>query len=315
MKKTLVYVASSPRSGSTILTNLLGNHPEIFNVGELCNVHSFLNGGRIGQYFGGACPCGASIRECSVWGQVIENALKKCNVSGVEFITRLQDLNLTPQIGRFLPIANQAAAIRDLSKEGDKSIQVGHHCFALLDEIVRIQGVPVVVDSSKNCSNLAIYLAHRPDDWDIKVIHILRDPRATAVSMIKGCRRAGVDAPSFYRASLGWVRVNSLIAELLKPLGGANSLIMSFEEFCSFPQDILDNVGLLIGVSLDLNLLSERSRPRHDIGGSRSVSTEATRIEISLDQQWKIEMNLARQLFSRAFSSRIYRRIAAGEIN
>ena len=43
--KTLLYVTSSPRSGSTMLTNILGNHPNYFNVRELHRLTDLINSG------------------------------------------------------------------------------------------------------------------------------------------------------------------------------------------------------------------------------------------------------------------------------
>lgn len=313
MKKTLIYIASSPRSGSTIISNLLGIHPGIFNVGELCQMHSYLNEGRIGKYFKGICPCGDPVLACAVWGSVIEKALVRCDVSRKEFFTRLQDKNAGPKISRFMAIKEQAAVLKKISKESDESAQIARHCFALLDEIVSTQGVSVVVDSSKNCSNLAIYLAHKPDDWEIKVVHILRDPRATAVSMIKGNRKAGMPVHSFYRCSLGWVRVNRLIDELVKPLKYGSSLTIQLEAFCANPVKIVAELGSLIGLSLDIDELTEHPKCRHDIAGSRSVSSQIKEIDIRLDEQWKDQMNYTREVFSVVFTSRTYRELSANK--
>ena len=70
-KKKLIFIAACPRSGSTLITNLIGNHKNIFNVGEMLNIHSFLNGGRIGLYFEGLCSCTKPVMECSFWGPLI----------------------------------------------------------------------------------------------------------------------------------------------------------------------------------------------------------------------------------------------------
>ena len=307
MKKTLVYIASSPRSGSTLMTNLLGNHPRIFNVGELCNIHSYLNGGRIGRYFEGLCSCGEPIRECPVWGGVIASAMEKCGVSESDFITRILDIGAVPKLGRFASVQNQTERLLSFSEHDSTSVSVGRHCYALLDGIVESQCVSVVVDSSKNVSNLAVYLRNKPDDWEVKVIHILRDPRATATSMIKGCKRAGVTVPSFYRASLGWLRVNRLLHGIVQTLPVEDSLTFGFEAFCAKPQQVLLQAEKILGLELKLSDLSEHSGLRHDIGGSRSVSTEVGRIDIRLDRSWKNEMNCFRKWFSALSTMGMYK--------
>jgi len=76
--RRLVYILASSYSGSTLLTLLLANHPEISTIGEL--KASAL--GDVGKY---VCSCGRPILECRFWKQVGA----KMAAMGAEF--RLED--------------------------------------------------------------------------------------------------------------------------------------------------------------------------------------------------------------------------------
>jgi hypothetical protein len=65
----LIYITGYGRSGSTILDILLGQHEEIFGMGELSTMcrHVWLNN----EY----CACGARIQACAVWASVMSDWL------------------------------------------------------------------------------------------------------------------------------------------------------------------------------------------------------------------------------------------------
>ncbi len=66
---TVVYIASLPRSGSTLLSLLLGAHPKMVAIGE---VSQFFRTDPIGQERLETipCSCGAHRRDCVFWGRV-----------------------------------------------------------------------------------------------------------------------------------------------------------------------------------------------------------------------------------------------------
>lgn len=90
----LVYIASLPHSGSTLLSLLLAKHPRVVALGEVR-----LQIGKIrrdatkaGQ---GTCGCGALIRDCALWGSFIkEHAPSAPPVQDLQLVARiLRDLH------------------------------------------------------------------------------------------------------------------------------------------------------------------------------------------------------------------------------
>ena len=66
----LVYIASLPHSGSTLLSLLLAKHPRVLALGEVrLQIEKIRRDpAAAGE---GTCGCGSRIRECPVWGKFI----------------------------------------------------------------------------------------------------------------------------------------------------------------------------------------------------------------------------------------------------
>ena len=59
-----VYIVSSPHGGSTLLSHVLGKHPQALNLGEVSFVPKLLAMGEL-------CSCGSALRECEFWGAIV----------------------------------------------------------------------------------------------------------------------------------------------------------------------------------------------------------------------------------------------------
>lgn len=293
MKKTLVYVASSPRSGSTLISNLLGNHKNIFNVGEICNVHAFLNNGRIGRYFKGRCSCGTLLRKCTFWGPIISKALEQRGVTEERFYTRVSDVPMPNSFNKknILP-SKQLKYFLNKSAKSTICKEIAYNCYSMLDNVVKYSNNSIIVDSSKNVDSLINYLNYKPDDWDVYVIHIIRDPRATAWSNIKGCIKAGVKEPNFFRCLIGTVRQNIMISKLANHTNIKSFQRVEFEKFCRDPENTIRTISENMGVYMKCSDLSIYSSTRHDIAGSRSVLPGNHELNIKLDESWKMQVSL-----------------------
>ena len=59
------YILSAGRSGSTLLSRMLGAHPETFAVGEISHLPKNIA-------LNTTCMCGSPVRECPVWNSVVK---------------------------------------------------------------------------------------------------------------------------------------------------------------------------------------------------------------------------------------------------
>ena len=63
----LAYILAASHSGSTLLSMLLGSHPQIATIGEMNLSPKAM--GDLNRY---RCSCGALIRQCGFWQKVKE---------------------------------------------------------------------------------------------------------------------------------------------------------------------------------------------------------------------------------------------------
>jgi hypothetical protein len=81
---TVVYIAGSGRSGSTLLERMLGALPGYVNVGELIDTF------RRVVKFDELCGCGAAFSACDFWVRVGQRAFGGWDLDFVEGVSSLQ---------------------------------------------------------------------------------------------------------------------------------------------------------------------------------------------------------------------------------
>lgn len=295
--KTLIYIISSPRSGSTLLANILGNSTAFFNAGEVSSLYGFINeDSRQAKAFDNKCSCGNKFNECSFWPDLLNNSASQLgnNVKDISTLINLKSQSPLRVIWkkRYLKLLQN-----DILTNGSGE-RASSHAFTIFDNIVAKTGCSVIIDSSKKITNLIAYHKYAPKDWNIKVIHIYRDPEATALSVQKAGYRLNISKDKSYFMNLvRCVHYNALIKSYLKERDhfsiSLNELCLNFEKF---EKKILNFIMLPILKELSL---SSDSRIRHDIGGSVSVSKLGEKIRLKLDHTWAKELSFSRKIISK----------------
>jgi Sulfotransferase domain len=200
----VVFIGGSGRSGSTLIERLLGELPQICNVGEV--VHLWERGLLRGE----SCGCGVPLPACPFWVSVGEAAFGGWSNFDVEqFLAIKKSVDRNRHIPRLAACASPAALDRDARGQAAAGrrryrpaswhlptrldgVPTRAACYAatyarLYAAISKVSGCPVVVDSSKHAS-LAFCL-RQSGDIDLRVLHIVRDSRAVAYSWAKQVRR------------------------------------------------------------------------------------------------------------------------------
>lgn len=165
----VLYIAGFGRSGSTLLDRLLGSTPGIHSGGELGGVWP------LGLVDDRLCSCGTRFSCCSFWRAVGSNSFSSLRVHEIDAIVRY--------LHKVLPTRK---VWRIFSRRGIENL-VSSAPANFLDITARLyQGVrdvsseQVVVDSSKLATYLVL-LAQVPS-VSVRVVHLVRDPRAVAHS-------------------------------------------------------------------------------------------------------------------------------------
>ena len=169
MKPSVLYIAGTGRSGSTLLAGLLGRVDGHVAVGELRYVWSrSLAEDHL-------CECGARFRGCPFWADVFAEAFGGFDESRPAEVTRL-----AARVDRIRHIPRLAAPpLRSARFRADLEA-FGQVLRRLYSAILSVSGASVVVDSSKDPS-YAYVLAAVPS-LDVALVHLIRDSRAVAYS-------------------------------------------------------------------------------------------------------------------------------------
>lgn len=171
----VAYIGGLGRSGSTLLERIAGQFEGVCALGEV--VHLFDRGVRRDEL----CSCALPFSQCPFWREVGHIAFGGWRNLDVERVTSL---------------AGEVDRMRDIPASrfaGTASRHVGRvreytDAFAAIYEAAaKITGARVVVDSSKHPSTA--YALRRCAAIDLKVVHLVRDPRGVAYSWTKVLQR------------------------------------------------------------------------------------------------------------------------------
>jgi hypothetical protein len=281
---TVLYIAGSSRTGSTIVANILGQLDGYFAVGELWNIW------RRGLIEGRRCGCGSPVRSCPVWRAVLRHAFGgPVGVADAERLNGLTFDRLRTHWVRSVVDARRAGSF-----DGDEY----RGALADLYRAVRdVSGCRVVVDSSK-CPVYASLLATVPG-IRLHVLHLVRDSRATAFSNRRlralpdfGDRRLMPRERPIVTARR-WAK-NHALCELLLP-GHVDSFTrLRYEDFADRPVPTLRRIIATTGEDAVLPFTGERTVR---LAATHSVSGNPSRFQLGdvtlhIDNEWRKAMSL-----------------------
>ena len=227
----VVFINGYGRSGSTILEAVLATRGEVFPVGELRNI--WLRG-----VLGYKCSCNSKILDCEFWKEVLSH------VSGDEGIERF--FYKMEAVRSKYDRIRYFCKIRSLIDLPDDLVWYINVYERIYQEVSRITGKKVILDSSKNPTHAAIL--SKSNKIDVKNIHLVRHPRAVVYSWSRKKERK--ESPNFeympihqfYKSSALWVAMNYQ-AEMI----GGNNLRVRYEDFIGDPEKTITKVLEFIG--------------------------------------------------------------------
>jgi len=281
----VLYVVGLGRSGSTILSNSLGQVPGFFSGGELNFIwrHNVIEN-RL-------CGCGRPFRECPVWTKVMDEAFGGMDGVDPREMMRLQNLGTRT---RHIPMMLTEGGRRSLAERLEKLlITYGR----LYEAIGTVTGSRVVVDSSKEPAH-GFAMSMVPG-VDLYALHLVRDPRAAAYSWSKKKPQPDTDTREHMvrfsptKSSALWDSWN-VSAETLWRRTPERYLRLRYEDFVSSPRESFEKILHLVGEpDAEPPLVGEREVK---LGVSHTVSGNPNRfetgaVELRTDREWISKMN------------------------
>ena len=280
----VLYLAGWQRSGSTILSNILGQLPGFFSAGEIYYLWHHAGNDNV------LCGCGAPFHECGLWSEVMQRAFSETGVDpdrmwqqGVE---GLRTRNIPP-----LAFAKPRRRILNNLSEYAETVD------KLYSAIAETTGCDVVVDSSK-WPQYGLLLSERPD-LDVYILHLVRDPRAVAHSWQRRKARPDRGGGAFANrtvssSSARWLTWNAAI-EAFWGEGSDRYIRVRYEDFIADPLGTVQQILEMLGKgSLKVDLTADREvflDVCHTVDGN-PVRLQTGLVRLKKDDEWETAMDV-----------------------
>jgi Sulfotransferase family len=297
----VLHIVGSPRTGSTILGNVLGELEGFFHVGELYNIWKNLLLGR-------TCGCGRSLPECPFWSVV----------RGGRFGALPDPFEVRQWQEDTLRIRHLRRLLREHTNGVSKEEPLDAYRGAL-SQLYRALGgasaARVIVDSSKWPPHAA---AASLSDVEPYFIHLVRDPRGVAHSRqgsrtMRGDSGTSGTAKALHVAFDGWswMKVNMAAEVVCHKAGRGRFLRLRYEDFVTNPRRTLEDVLALVGEqSHELPSMRDRTVQldvNHTVGGN-SNRFRAGPVEIKQDTRWVAALDRGDRLVTTTVTLPLLRR-------
>jgi Sulfotransferase family len=280
----VLYVAGLGRSGSTILANTLGQVEGFFSGGELNFIwkHALIEN-RL-------CGCGKPTRECGFWGPVFDTEF---GGPSEELAREMMRLQYSGARTRHIPMMLTESGRRKIRERlGEFLDNTGR----LYRAIQTVSDSRVVVDTSKEPAYG--YALGMVPGVDLRVLHLIRDPRAAAYSWAKKKRQPDSAEREFMhrkspaQSAVLWDAWNAAIEALWRRMP-AKYLRLRYEDFIADPRRSFEEILKLAGEEdAQLPLVGDRDVK---LGISHTVSGNPNRfdtgtVELRQDRAWQKQM-------------------------
>lgn len=271
----------SPFTGSTLLGSILNEHPRCASIGAATGLISRTD---LLTY---RCSCGRLFRECEFWRRIEARTRAlghPVNVFQTNFWNTHVRLSHTRSLNALLvrslgwaPLTKvRDAVVARLTPLQRAITESGWNTWSLAAAVLEQTGKSVFVDTSRDHQRPK-YLARHPL-LDVRVIHLVRDPRGNVASIMK---HTGVDTAT---AARQWRHYNLEAAGMRRYLAPASWMSLRYEDFCADPAATLDRIADFVGVERGGVLQGSGNGDRHIIGNRMRLSGLG---EIREDRSWQ----------------------------
>jgi Sulfotransferase family len=278
----LISVGGASRSGSTLLTLLLGRSEGAFPVGELRYIWS--RGLRMNML----CGCGVPFRDCPFWRAVLADAYGAIDSVPAAELERLQD-----SVAGIFKLPGLLAGVSTAAYRRVSLLEA--HLVRLCRSIREVAGARSLIDSSKLASYCVVLTRAHGDD--ARLVHLVRDSRAVAFSFMRHkhkpdihWRQAEMKRFSPLKSSLDWNGLNLSMEAvgLRRP-----TLLMRYEDLANDPASELLRAMPEITRTSSLSASSKVPLAENHTVSGNPLRFTAGELQIRADDEWRSAMRAA----------------------
>lgn len=296
----VLYIVGAGRSGSTLLSNVLGQLPGAVSVGELYYLW------QRGLTDNILCGCGTPVRDCAFWGRVLQ---RTSETAGIDDIGAVLRAGVAGARTRHLRKMLTEAGRRDFVARSQPFLHVLQHLYAAIQAET---GCDHIIDASKFPTYG--YLLTAIPTLEVSVIHLIRDSRAVGFSWQR--KKYNPDSDALFgrisptRSALIWDAWN-VGAEMLSRLLPPERLYrLHYETFIQYPEEVLGDIIALDGLEArPADVIADgmvTMRQAHTIGGN-PIRFQRT-MQLRLDTEWQQAMPAVPRALTTALTWPLLRR-------
>lgn len=282
-----VCIPGSPFTGSTLLGTLLNEHPDLASIGAAVGLPRRPD---LATYL---CSCGRRFRDCEFWNDIAARTAAlghPVDVFQSGFWNTHLRLARRPALNAVLVRSLGADSLNDVRDALVRRVPgarramlaAGWSSWSLASAVLARTGKPVFIDTSRDHQRPK-YLAMHPR-LDLKVIHLFRDPRGNAASIMK---HTGAGAAT---AARQWRHYNVEARRVRRYLPPNAWLSLRYEDLCADPPAVFDRIADFLGVRRAAIQIGARSGESHIIGNKMRLKAVS---EIREDRSWETRLTEA----------------------
>jgi hypothetical protein len=281
----ILYVLGLGRSGSTLIGSMLHGLPGFSCPGEMNLI--WLRGWIENQ----PCACGEPFRHCPFWTGIAQRAFGGAGEIDGESLQRVVQYELRM---RHLPAFWTGQRGPGMSEALHR---LGEAVRRLYQAVGQETGARVIVDTSKS-PIYALFLRQVPG-LDIRLLHLIRDPRAIAHSFLQVKAHPITGKPTermpARRSGTLWSAWNALSAGMrLQGSWEGDYLRIRYEDFVHRPQQVFERIVEFAGERFTGSPFIGPSQielgPNHILAGNFVRYRRGT-VDIKPDMRWKSAMS------------------------
>lgn len=281
----VVLIVGNGRSGSTLLDRMLGETEGGFSLGEMLFIGEVILKKRL-------CGCEEPIHSCDFWQAVFDQAF-----GGFKHFDAEEFINLQKSVARMRHIPQLLFPRLQNSGFQSKLIEYSSLLRTLYKEIQEVSGARFLIDSSKSSAHGLVLCGL--EEIDLRIIHLIRDSRATAFSWQRKKYRPEIQKEEAYMEQLSipisafrWALYNSTSHLLSHKI--SKDILIRYEDLATRPEEILPTIGKKLGIYSEdsWNLIKDKTitlHRSHTIAGN-PMRFKHGEIEIRFDTEWQSKM-------------------------